>query len=349
VDFQQELAIGWAQEVVWGVEYRYSRDDITVVFPFDVTPKKMGMQMVSAFVQDDIALVPDHLRLTLGSKFEHGEYTGFEIQPNVRLLWQIDDRQALWGAFARAVRTPSRAEVDGRFPNQVLPSTSSSPNALDGIFSLFGSEDMKSELLLAMELGYRLRPAEFLLFDLAAFHNRYDRLLSVELGTPTVESVPVPYLSIPVVADNKRNGDTYGLELEAEAQVREGWRLHGTYTFLEMRLDLDADSRDTTGDAAEGEVPQHQFSLGSALDLSRDIELDCQFRYVDQLPTLGVDSYVSFDARLGWRPIEGVRLSLVGQNLLDSHRMEYSPEFVDTLPTETQRGVYGRISWEFNR
>jgi iron complex outermembrane recepter protein len=349
VDFQYELAIGGAQEVVWGVEYWYSRDDITVAFPFDVTPKKRGVQMASAFVQDDIALVPDHLRLTLGSKFEHGEYTGFEIQPNARLLWQIGDRQTLWGAVARAVRTPSRAEVDGKFPSQVLPSTSSAPNALDGIFSLFGSEDMKSELLLAMEIGYRLQPAEFLSFDLTAFHNRYDRLLSVELGTPTVESIPVPYLSIPIMAGNKRKGDTYGLELEVESQVREGWRLHGTYTFLEMRLDLDKDSRDTTGDAAEGEVPQHQLSLGSALDLPHDIELDCQFRYVDELPNLGVDSYVSFDARLGWQPIEEVRLSLVGQNLLDSHRIEYSPEFVDTLPTETQRGLYGRITWSFGR
>ena len=349
VDFQQGLAVGRVQEVVWGLEYRYSRDDITVVFPFDVTPKKMGMQMLSAFVQDDIALIPDYLRLTLGSKFEHGEYTGFEIQPNARLLWQIDDRQTLWGAVARAVRTPSRAEVDGIFPSQVLPSSSSSPDALNGIFSLFGSEDMKSELLLAMEIGYRLQPTEFLSFDLTAFHNQYDRLLSVELGTPTVESIPVPYLSIPIVASNKRNGDTYGLELEVEVQAREGWRLHGTYTFLEMRLDLDADSRDTTGDAAEGEVPQHQFSLGSALDLSHDLELDCRFRYVDELPNLGVDSYVSLDVRLGWQPIEGVGFALVGQNLLDSHRLEYSPEFVDTLPTETQRGLYGRISWEFGR
>ena len=307
------------------------------------------MQMLSAFVQDDIALIPDYLRLTLGSKFEHGEYTGFEIQPNARLLWQIDDRQTLWGAVARAVRTPSRAEVDGIFPSQVLPSSSSSPDALNGIFSLFGSEDMKSELLLAMEIGYRLQPTEFLSFDLTAFHNQYDRLLSVELGTPTVESIPVPYLSIPIVASNKRNGDTYGLELEVEVQAREGWRLHGTYTFLEMRLDLDADSRDTTGDAAEGEVPQHQFSLGSALDLSHDLELDCRFRYVDELPNLGVDSYVSLDVRLGWQPIEGVGFALVGQNLLDSHRLEYSPEFVDTLPTETQRGLYGRISWEFGR
>jgi len=44
-------------------------------------------QLFSAFVQDQITLVEDTLSLTLGSKFEHNDHTGFEVQPTARFLW----------------------------------------------------------------------------------------------------------------------------------------------------------------------------------------------------------------------------------------------------------------------
>ena len=51
--------------------------------------------------------------LTIGSKFERNEFTGFEIQPTVRGRWS-GAHQSAWGAVSRAVRVPTRFDTDLR-------------------------------------------------------------------------------------------------------------------------------------------------------------------------------------------------------------------------------------------
>jgi len=52
------------------------------------------------------------LSTTIGSKFEHNIYTGWETQPSARLLWTPSARQTVWAAVTRAVRSPSRLDED---------------------------------------------------------------------------------------------------------------------------------------------------------------------------------------------------------------------------------------------
>ena len=40
--------------------------------------------MANVFVQDDIAVVPGRLFVTVGAKYEHNAFSGGELQPNVR-------------------------------------------------------------------------------------------------------------------------------------------------------------------------------------------------------------------------------------------------------------------------
>ena len=68
--------------------------------------------MVGAFAQDEIKFFAEQLRLTIGSKFEHNDYSGFEVQPSARLLWLLAPQHTLWAAITRTVRTPSRVEHD---------------------------------------------------------------------------------------------------------------------------------------------------------------------------------------------------------------------------------------------
>lgn len=76
-------------------------------------------------------------------------------------------------------------------------------------------------------------------------------------------------------------------------------------------------------------------------------------RYVDRLtnfPSVSpntVPSYISLDARLGWRPNDTWQLAVVGQNLLDSHHLEFGGnQFLSAPLIEVQRGVYGMITWQ---
>lgn len=348
LDFQHKFALGEWQEIVWGIAYRFTGDDMVGSFDTSWDPESRDDDLFSGFVQDDITLVDNQLRLTLGSKFEYNDYTGFEIQPNTRLMWTPEERHSVWAAVSRAVRTPSRTEHDGTVNNSVLPPNSLYLGSPPVVASLRGDRDFDSEELLAYELGCRVLPSDQLSLDVAAFYNDYDSLRTLEPGSLFLETSPSPlHLVSPYTADNKMAGETYGVELAANWHALDWWRLQAAYTYLQMQLHLDADSGDTTSESAEDESPHNQISLQSSMDLPRDVEFDLWVRYVDNLPSQNVGSYVSLDTRIAWKPRKQLEVSIVGQNLLDNHHPEFQPEIVDTSPTEAERSVYGKITWRF--
>ena len=86
----------------------------------------------------------------------------------------------------------------------------------------------------------------------------------------------------------------------------------------------------------------------SSWDVGCRTEFDILARYVDSLPSVNVPSYISLDARLAWRPNSCTEISVVGQNLLDSHHPEYgSSIFSGEIATESQRSVYGMVTLEY--
>ena len=332
-DFQHRFPVGNRNDFIWGAGYRVSRDDVGNSPTISLIPGSRTLELFSAFVQDEITLVPNRLRLTLGSKFEHNDFTGFEIQPSGRLLWTPSDDQSVWASVSRAVRTPSRSEDDVVLnqPREVAP----------GLFlpiTIRGNQDMESEKLLAYEIGYRSQPWEQLSFDLAAFYNDYDQLRSLEQD-PSSPTVLHP--------GNKLYGEAYGVELSGLWQIARWWRVRPAYTFLEVQLHTRPGSTDTTSQQDEGKSPRHQFTLRSSMDLPHNLFLDGTLRYVDSLPALKIGSYVELDVRLGWRPTSHLELAIGGQNLLNSQHAEFSPSFIRTQQTEVERGVYGKITWRF--
>ncbi len=85
LDFQHRLVALRLQDVTWGLGYRQTcdrtRGGTTVWF----VPARRTYGLFSSFVQDEPGLARDRVRLTLGAKFEHNAYTGFEVQPGARL------------------------------------------------------------------------------------------------------------------------------------------------------------------------------------------------------------------------------------------------------------------------
>ena len=66
-------------------------------------------------MQYELPIVRDKLTLTAGTKLEHNNFSGFDYQPSVRLLWTPTTHQSFWAAVTRAVRTPSRLDQDVQF------------------------------------------------------------------------------------------------------------------------------------------------------------------------------------------------------------------------------------------
>jgi iron complex outermembrane recepter protein len=87
IDFQHRFSLSERQSVIWGLGYHFISDNINNTFSVSFHPDSRDDNLFSAFLQDEIVLIEDRLSMTLGSKFEHNDNTGFEIQPNARLIW----------------------------------------------------------------------------------------------------------------------------------------------------------------------------------------------------------------------------------------------------------------------
>lgn len=319
-DLQHRFAFGERQQVTWGAGYRLMHDDFRNTSALAIVPPEKNLQLFSAFLQDEIALIPDRLKLTLGSKLEHNDYSGFEYEPSARLAWTIDDRQTLWSAVSRAVRSPSRVDTDIRAPGQPP-------------FLLVGDSDFDSEELLGFEVGYRVRPHRRVSLSLATFYNLYDNIRSVEPIGPGSYSI-----------QNKNEAESWGVELSGTYQPTDWWRLRGGYTYLNREVHRTEGGLDINRGRAEGNDPQNQVVLQSMVNLPRGFELDLTARYVDTLPSPNVPSYFTFDARLGWHVTTNLDLSVVGQNLWDDRHAEFGDR---ATRQEIPRSIYGKVSWHF--
>ncbi|MDE2320439.1 MAG: TonB-dependent receptor, partial [candidate division NC10 bacterium] len=301
--------------------------------------------LVSGFIQDQIALIQDRLTLTLGSKFEHNSFSGFEFQPNARLLYSPNDWNRVWAAISRVVRTPARFERDVQTNVAAFPG----PGGLPTLVQTAGNSDFTSEESLAFELGYRVQPVEWLTLDLAGFYTIYDNLRTSEPSAPTLMAdAGPPHIVQPFLFDNRMSGNTYGAEIASTWHLVSFWRVHINYSYLMVKLHPDATSVEPTAD--EGRSPRHQVQVRSLLDLPWHLQFDASAFFVDRLPELvpSVPSYLRLDLRLGWRPTEAFDLSLVGQNLLDNRHPEWGSIFgIPVKPTEVQRSVYVQASWRF--
>ena len=343
LDFQHRFGLGERHDVIWGLGYRYTSDRIGNSFTFTLDPQSRGDHLVNAFVQDEITLIEDRLNLTLGSKFEHNDYTGFEVQPSMRLAWTPNEQHTVWGSISRAVRSPSRVDDDMRLNFAAFPG----PMGSVRMMSLFGNRDFKSEELIAYELGYRIRPTKNLSLNLTTFYNVYDQLQTHEPGVPFFEgSPPPPHMVIPLRIANKMDGESYGVELGANCKVTDFWKLRAGYTWLQVQLHRDHASGDTTSEGIEGDSPHHQVNLRSYLDLPGNWEFDTALYYVDSLPNQETHSYVQLDVRLGWRPKKNIELSVGVKNVLwDRHREFGMASGIH--PTEVPPMVYGKFTWRF--
>jgi iron complex outermembrane recepter protein len=342
-DFQHQVALGRRHDFIWGGGYRLTSDDLSNRAMVSLNPSSRRDGLFSSFAQDEIKLVPEQLSLTVGSKFEHNNYTGFEIQPNARLLWFARPRHTLWTAISRAVRTPSRAEHDSR----VVSSISPGPGGLPIVATALGNRNFLSESLRAHEVGYRWEAQSRLSLDVATFFNVYNNIQSFERGDPAlVREGSLVYLQVPVRFDNKVIGETFGLEAMANWQLSTRWRVSAGYTWLKAQFHRRPGSTDTVTSQAEDESPRHQFQVHSHLKLWDRLELDNSFYRSGAIRTSTIPGSNRLDARLGWRFTESLDLSLGGQNLLDPRHPEAGRLFWERT-TEMKRAAYLKFTWRF--
>jgi iron complex outermembrane recepter protein len=338
IDFQNQFSHG-RNNWIWGVEYRRYEDHLPTYEPaLNFTPTSRVYDTSSAFVQDQIELVADRLYFTIGSKFEHNSFTGFEYQPSVRSIWMIDKKNALWGAVSRAVRTPSRVDENA----EIRVTESTDPFPIQAV--LEGSTELVSEDMMAYEIGFRRQATDQFSWDLALFYNEYRNLMAYQSGTPYWAG---PIYMVPFDIGNQFNAQTCGFEWTASWDVTKQWRLAGSYSFLRIWDSLDETSAIPALGASIGDSI-NRIKLQSYWQFAQNWQLDAFLRYVDEAYGGSVPAYWSLDLRLGWRPKKNLEFSVVGQNLLDSSHLEMPNWSQYGEPkVEIERTVFAKMTWTY--
>ncbi len=351
VDFQHNFELTDSQNFIWGLGYRTNMDKFGDTVISRIRPNKRNTQLFTAFVQDEIELIDNSLWLTIGSKFEHNDYTGFEGQPSARLLWAPTSQQRLWGSFSRSVRTPSRGEHDSEIHLAAFPGP---PNPLFGgaslpiALTLDGDRSFQAEVQLAYELGYRYAFSEKASIDLTAFYSDYDKLRNGTDLQPILSQAPAPHFDVPITINNLSRASTWGFEAVGIWQMTNWLRWDANYSYIKTEYDIQTNTSVS---------PKHKMSLRAVINPIDNVNLDFWLRYngtaialspvrSPQTSVQTIPDYVSLDVRLAWKPHPAVELSLVGQNLLDDSRLEYIDESFVTS-TEIPRSFYGKVAFEF--
>jgi iron complex outermembrane receptor protein len=329
LDFQHRLRFGDQNHLVWGLGYRFTRDTLDNAQALAFLPPTLDQNLFSAFAQDEISLQPNWV-LTLGSKLEHNDYTGLEAEPTIRLRWNPTPSQTVWTAVSRAVRTPSRIDRDLSEP------------AAPALVLLEGGAAFDSEKLIAYEAGYRSQLTPQLVAGISLFYNAYTDVRSTSITPGTV---------LPFYFSNNLAGETHGFELSGIYQALPWWQLRAGYDLLLENIGVKPGAFDLDAALNETADPKNQFSVTSATNLPGNWLLTARLRWVGELetnngPTVGtVPSYTELNARAAWRPIQGLELSVTGQNLLHPYHTEYG--FPSPTREEIARGIYGKASWQY--
>lgn len=317
LQLQHALPAHGRHSIVWGGEYRTSRDRVDNSRFVAFLPARDTQTWASLFAQDEVAL-RDDLRATAGVRWERNPYTGTEFLPNVRLSWRATPMHAFWAAVSRTVRAPSRLDVDAYVPG--------APPYL-----LAGGRGVRTETARVLELGYRGQAGQIVSYSVTAFRNLYDHLRTQDV-TPAGQ----------IVFGNLMAGQARGLEAWGNVQMTQAWRLSAGATLLHEEFALKPGSRDQGSLMTTGRDPACTAQLRSshAIDAARELELAVRRNGALGLPN--VPAYWAVDARFGWRFAPGMELSVIGTNLNGGHA-EYG---VASVRTEVPRTVGVKFTWE---
>jgi iron complex outermembrane recepter protein len=329
----------YGTQFTWGVGARVSIGRVPEVVPtYTFNPFRRTDQLYSAFVQDEIPISGDRLKLTLGTKILHSAFAGFDFEPSARLLYAPSGRTSFWAAATRAVRTPSDIEED--LTNITL--RSSNPLA----FNITTCDNQfASEVMYGYEAGYRHLFDKQISLDLAVFRNHYSQLSSLEAGVPYFDdSGPYPYTVYPFTNGNGVKGTTTGFEIIGNWKPAAWWRLQPSYAYLNMDLNTIAGSTDTgTVRSLQGSSPSHEVMVQSYLDLPHNLEFSQIYRYVSRLPAQLVGAYQTVDARVAWHFNRHLEFAVTGQNLLQPHHPEFGGDPGPTVGI--RRTVFATVTW----
>jgi iron complex outermembrane recepter protein len=326
INYESRAQTGDRNEFYWGAGYQQYWDAANPDLALTYDPAKSKYFSGDVVARDEWQLVPGLVTASAGIRLNYDSYRQLQYQPSLRLLYTPNPRQSLWFAASRAVRTPNRVDRDfdeyagaaliDNYPVQLW---------------MLGTKTMRSEVERSLETGYRLQSGQQWSVDLSVYWSYYERLRGVEGTALPALSFPngKPTLTETVYTCNCGTGRSYGAEIWATWQIRPGWRLSPSYSYLnESRWLPSAPNLQYLWDGDPVSLA-HQGVLRSQHDLARNLQFDLTARAHSRDDGLyPIPGALLLDARLAWRPWRTGEFSLTLKNLTGREVMEGVPELL---------------------
>ncbi|MEP6592616.1 MAG: TonB-dependent receptor [Acidobacteriota bacterium] len=349
LDAVYHTSLGRRHDLVLGGGYRYIREAMDGGTGYRFIPNRAQQHLVNAFAQDEIALAGRRIVATLGAKVEQATGVGASLEPTARLMWHFAPAQHLWGAVAKAVRTPSLIDrgIQIDYPAAVRTTLPGDPAAgIPVAVSVRGNPAVQNERLISTEAGYRLDIGSRAVVDLTGFVGRYQHLQTAEPSAPSLTfSDARPVIDVTATTQNLLDAETRGAEISARVTLSSAWRLDGAFSVFDLTPHPDAASHDPIAAAADGDAPAYQWRGHSALSLGPRAKTDVLLFYVGPLVRLAIPAYTRADVRVEWALTSRLSAVVQAQNLLSASHPEFLMDPATMVSTRVPRSARAQLVW----
>ena len=347
LEFQHRFWLGSVNEMTWGGSFRDTAAEFFDPINWVYTPENQNEVIYGGFLQDRLTLAQDQLYLTAGAKMENNPYTGWEFQPSGRLLWTPDLVNSFWAGVSRSVRIPTLLSETNNVYLAGIPAGAFGPGTPST--NTFGGSipnpQLKSEVLVSYELGYRTNPTKETSVDIAAFYNHYSDLVALAPIAGTYYSPAGGVISdfggnLPVFQDqNTGTGDIDGVEISAKWDPAKNLHLSTAYTYQSYNQALV-----NASNIEFGAPPPHNMVNGRVnYELVHGLELNTAVYFTDTTflsdPNTTVSptpEYTRWDLGADWKATDNLEWSVWGQNLNGAHQetlQSFGVSSVEVVPS----------------
>lgn len=361
LDYQLNMLSGSTQTNI-GLNYRYNDIPFTGSEFINSIGMTESITQYGGFIQTNVFLIPNVLDLIAGIKSEHNNLTGWEHQPSIRLTWTPNESHFFWASVSQGVRIPSLTEYDYETLVNGVKIKDFQVTGIPIIDNtrirtvLKGDSDIEAETSISTEFGYRVNQNDWNL-DLSLFHTNAKNALGVAPSISDADLAAVFGLlgmgNIPGVLGYLQTATVDMTFLNDVKLISKGgdivisWQPNVDVN-LELGYNYTNYHYENAGNsilANDGEL--HQFFVSNTIKLTDEQTLFSLIRWEDG-DAYNTDGYVALDLSWGWDITPDARLSLTGNNLLDSSHLEYG-KTNDTLtvPTYIDRSVILGLSFNF--
>jgi outer membrane receptor for ferrienterochelin and colicins len=303
---------------------------------------------LAAYLQDQISLAEDRVRLTLGVRYDGKTDTlDDKVSPRAALVYAPNDRLALRAGWSTAFRFPNSSEKysDTWFINALTPSGAAFP------FAVFGANpDLQPEEIRTFDFGAEYKLSEEWSAKLDLYRSKVKDFIVISI-------VPGPVPAI--VSQNHPDTATLdGFEFELRYRAAKGFTGFVSYAYQDPSQD--GNLLNPAGQGIEFVyAPESKINFGAYWGPFRGFSgsIEGQWRDETQGPSFyntvtggdgRLESFTRLGARLSWdlplKIADGLRLSLYGKNLLDEEIVE---TYVPINMTQPGRTFYGAIELKY--